>query len=160
MGEGIPKRRNKKTYSLREAILALEPPRILLAEDDDDLRHLVAATLRREGYSVIELADGASLLEHVGSMDLFDELISPVDVIISDVAMPGFSGLQVLADLRDANLTTPVILMTAFLDDRVKATAERLGAEIVFHKPFALEDLCDVVHAVASPASVPLAGRI
>src|SRR5260221_13795769 len=72
---------------------------VLLAEDDPDIRHLVALGLRTDGYKVVEAEDGAQLLERVASSMLFGEG-DPPDLIVTDIRMPGFSGMTILAGLR------------------------------------------------------------
>ena len=63
------------------------------------------------------------------------------DIVISDVRMPGLTGLDVLAILRCANWATPVILITAFGDEATHAEGRELGAVAVFDKPFNVEQL-------------------
>ncbi len=109
------------------------PPCVLVAEDDAEMRRLVVEALRRDGYDVREARDGGELLGAASQS-------AEVDLIVSDVRMPAFTGMQILAALRDGGSTVPVILMTAFGDDDTRARAETLGA-ILFDKPFALDDL-------------------
>lgn len=114
------------------------PPRVIVAEDDDEMRLIVVSALRSDGYDVREALDGKQLLAQMAA-----EHLSPgatVDLVISDIRMPGCSGLQILERLRDAHWTAPMILMTAFGDDETRAQAAQLGA-ILFDKPFAIDDL-------------------
>lgn len=112
------------------------PSRVLIAEDDADLRRLLASTLRSDGYQVEEVATGFELLARASGQG--------VNVIVSDVRMPGLTGLEVLAGLRARGRpeiwNTPIILITAFGDSETHREAERLGA-ILFDKPFDLDDL-------------------
>lgn len=108
-------------------------PRVLVAEDDAQMRRLVVEALRHDGYEVDEVHDGGQLLGAASQS-------ADIDLIISDIRMPAFTGMQILAALRNAGSGVPVILMTAFGDDETRAHAERLGA-ILFDKPFALDDL-------------------
>jgi len=112
---------------------------ILIADDDDDMRSLVADTFRSDGYTVIEARDGAELLyrlEHA-----FDDPRALPDVVVTDVMMPQLSGLGVLDALRRANLHFPVILMTVLADNSVHTVARRLGAVGVLQKPLDFDDL-------------------
>jgi CheY-like chemotaxis protein len=120
---------------------------VLLAEDDADIRGMIAAVLRRDGYEVDEVTDGAELLDHVGSA-LLGEGPTPPDVIVSDIRMPGFTGLQVLAGLRDSNWEIPILLITAFGGELARAEAERLGANRFFLKPFDLDELRTAILAL------------
>jgi CheY-like chemotaxis protein len=108
--------------------------RVLLAEDDPDMRRLLAARLRAAGHHVVEASDGVGIVDVIESM-VWSEPPDAFDVIVSDVHMPGLSGLDVLAALRCSGLPTPVILITAFGDDDVHAEALELGAVAVLDKP-------------------------
>jgi len=117
--------------------------RVLLAEDDHEMRRLLVSTLRREGCDVIEARTGTQLSEQIA---LAHENNPPsIDLIISDVRMPGRSGLDVLGGLRRSERTTPMILITAFGDSETHAQAHRLGVLAVFNKPFELDDLRTLV---------------
>lgn len=117
--------------------------RVLLAEDDHEMLRLLAITLRREHCEVIEARNGEQLSEQIALTHISDP--PTVDVIISDIRMPGRSGLDVLAVLRCSEHATPVILITAFGDAETHAQAHRLGALAVFNKPFDLDDLRTLV---------------
>lgn len=112
---------------------------VIVADDDDDLRALVAETLRSDGHTVIEARDGAELLA-VLSDTLSDPLACP-DLILTDVLMPKLSGLGVLEELRRARVRLPVLMMTGFAPSSVAAVAKRLGAVGVLRKPFDADDL-------------------
>jgi CheY-like chemotaxis protein len=115
-------------------------PRVAVAEDDADMRALVADALRRDGCRVIELSDGAQLLVRIARQYRHSEPAEPLDLIVSDVRMPVITGLEILRGLRDAHCTTPVILMTAFGDPSTRHEAEALGA-VLMDKPLHLADL-------------------
>ena len=119
--------------------------RVLVAEDDDELRWLIARTLRKSGFDVVEASDGATLLDRIGEILLADRALSGLDLIVSDIRMPGLSGLDVLAGLQHSGCNVPVILITAFGDRETHEIAGRLGAVAVVDKPFNMDDLCDVV---------------
>ena len=116
----------------------LEPghtPRILLADDDRELRSLLGTTLRRAGYEVIEAGDGIEVVNFLYA-DGSAEWMPPLDAIVSDLCMPGLTGLEALTCLRDDDHRLPFILMTAFGTADVRAQARRLGATAVLMKPF------------------------
>jgi len=115
--------------------------RVLLAEDDPDMRALLASALRHDGLDVIEVADGTELFDYIGSTWAGAGPQGRPDLIISDVRMPGFTGLEILDILRQAEFGLPVILITAFGSPETHQQAHRLGAVAVFDKPFELEDL-------------------
>ncbi len=117
------------------------PPCVLLAEDDHELRSILVSALRREGFNVVEARNGNELLEQVGSSLLDRRHRMRFDLIITDLRMPGKSGLDILNGLDQGGVTTPVLLMTAFGDDRTRALARRFGAVGVLDKPFDLDQL-------------------
>ncbi len=125
------------------------PARVLLAEDDPAMRSMIAFALRRDGYEVCEVKDGNQLLKR-----LADRMLRPtwdVDLVISDIRMPGKTGLDVLAGLRKADWSMPVILITAFGDEAVHDEAKRLGAATVINKPFDLDELRHAVQSAVPP---------
>lgn len=117
--------------------------RVLLADDDPDLRRLLSLTLRRAGYEVVEAADGVELLDRIEATIAKRDYFG---VIVADVNMPGLTGLDVLAALRCTSWTTPVILITAFGDPATKAEADDLGATVL-DKPLDLDGLRTAVRA-------------
>jgi DNA-binding response OmpR family regulator len=125
-------------------------PRILVAEDQTEMRVLLRRALTRRGYDVVDAQDGPHLVQAI-----IDGLLAPQtevpDLIVTDVRMPGYSGLEVLARLRREGWTTPVILITAFGDAQLHREAQELGAACVLNKPFAMEDLCAAVEALVPP---------
>lgn len=109
---------------------------VVVADDDDDLRALLCLQLQGFGYRIVEVRDGAALLEllaHFGQRKL--------DVIVADVLMPCYSGIGVLGALRGTEIDIPVIVITARQDEEIARDAIRLGAVAVFHKPFDIGDL-------------------
>lgn len=133
--------------------------RVLLAEDDRELRRLLAAELRKEGYRVDEAASGFELLELLGNLALRNESF---DIIVSDIRMPGLTGMSIVEGLRKGitpgTATAPVILITAFGDENTHAAAARLGS-VIFDKPFNLAAfrtcVVDMVNARPGVASPP-----
>lgn len=113
---------------------------VLLAEDDPHLRELMADALREDGYEVIEAADGIELWNMIVSELELGPVHRP-GLVISDIRMPGATGIEVLAALRECNTSMPVVLTTAFGDPETHAEAGRLGAETVLDKPFDIDDL-------------------
>jgi DNA-binding response OmpR family regulator len=111
--------------------------RVLIADDDPVTVSLVAATITRIGYEVTLADDGDSLLQKVAED-------GPFEVIVTDVAMPWMSGLQVASSLRAAGLRTPILVMTALpLDPNV---VRRLGdGAVLLRKPFHLKELVAAV---------------
>lgn len=114
------------------------PPRIVLAEDDPEMRKIIAAAMRKDGFTVTELPDGGRLLMHVVIGAENPE--NGADLVITDMRMPGTSGLRVLKAAREIGNDVPFILFTAFGDEATRAEAEKHGATF-FTKPFEIADL-------------------
>jgi CheY-like chemotaxis protein len=130
------KQQAQKNYSFSK------PPIILLAEDDKEMRTMLAQVLRTAGYKVVECPDGWDLLEYLGSFVLPNPLEhKEVDLVISDIRMPGITGLEILEGLQRAEGFPQIILITAFGDKKVHAQAEKYGAAAIFDKPFEIDDL-------------------
>jgi DNA-binding response OmpR family regulator len=110
--------------------------RIIVAEDDAEMRDLIAAALRKDGHEVTAVSDGAKLLVEVVARPPERGL----DLIVSDLRMPVSSGLQILKGLREAGWKTPFVLLTAFGDDQTRSVAESLDA-VFLDKPFELDTL-------------------
>ena len=116
-------------------------PLVLLAEDDEAFRRLLASVLEQEGYEVVEARDGLALLASIEDTLTVRRERPESFLVVADVRMPGLTGLDVLAILRCANWRTPVILITAFGDEATHAEGRELGAVAVFDKPFNVEQL-------------------
>jgi len=128
------------------------PARVLVAEDDQDIRDFIAAGLRRDGHVVLEANDGAELIHSVVSAGG-----APVpDVIVADVRMPGVSGLEALSYLRLANCPVRIVFVSAHFDAETRAEAERLGADGLLRKPFDIYELRELVWKISTTPMGPL----
>jgi len=136
-------------------------PRVLLAEDDEDARTLVAGVLCSEGYEVVEANDGRELVDLVESAFWArSRRGGSVSLVLSDVRMPEFSGIDVLWILRATSWEVPVILMGTWEDDPSRVEAGELGANAFLRKPLDLEALRRVVRATLRGAYPPRAGGV
>ena len=106
--------------------------KILIAEDEKDLRQLLYDQLTGEGYTVIEAEDGRKALEIFGS--------EKPDMAILDIMMPQMDGLSVLSKIRESS-EMPVILLTARGDEIDKVSGLRLGADDYLVKPWGMNEL-------------------
>lgn len=128
--------------------------RILLADDDADMRQLLAFTLRSEGYEVAACADGTELLEQLMAACGLHASYH-LDLVISDIRMPGISGLEVLGRVRDCHDMPPIMVITAFGDEETHAQARQLGAVASIDKPFEISQFLALVHTlIVSPESL------
>jgi CheY-like chemotaxis protein len=122
--------------------------RVLVAEDDPEMRCLVVDALHKDGHEVIEAHDGASMLALLAEAFRVDHTLECIDVIVSDMRMPGWSGLELLERLFAAGWKIPSILMTAFGDEETRQRAAQAGA-MLLDKPLALGDLRAAVNRLA-----------
>ncbi len=113
------------------------PPHILVADDDDNLRRLVAAYLQREGYRVTEAADGNSAYQQAES--------EHPDLVVLDVMLPGASGLQIARKLGGR---VPVLMLTALGEEGDVLTGFDAGADDYLVKPFNPKELVARVRAI------------
>ncbi len=114
--------------------------RLLVVDDDPDVRDSLRRALGYSGFSVATAVNGADALSSIAR--------SPVDLIILDVMMPMLDGFDTCRALRDRGNSTPVLVLTArdTVDDRV--TGLEAGADDYLVKPFALRELIARVNAL------------
>ena len=103
------------------------------------MRDLLARALERDAHEVVALRDGAELLARVVTAARL--AVGAPDVIVTDVRMPGATGLDVLRAVRSAGLDVPVLLITAFGERDLHLEAREFGAVHTFDTPFDLDDL-------------------
>lgn len=115
--------------------------RILLAEDDWDLRTALVNLLKFDGYEVSAVANGSELLDALASWILAETTHPPVDVILTDVRMPGFGGLSIVEGLRANGWGQPIIVISAFGDDALRDRIRRLPGVMFLPKPLDLAEL-------------------
>lgn len=120
-----------------------ELPRVLIVEDDDDLRSLIGSALADAGYAAIETADGGAALAACEERD--------PDVVLLDLSLPRVGG-QAFADAYRRGMgRAKIIVMTGA--DRGGEESARMHAAVFLSKPFDLEQLLDAVRRVLHPAT-------
>jgi len=135
-----------ETEQLPSELAVRGAPTVLIAEDDADLRAMMAQTFTGRGFQVETYRDGAQLLDAL--LVRFEQLGAPPDLVVTDVRMPGRTGLEVISQLRRFDSVTRVIVVTAFADEQTKDIARALGAKL-FSKPFDLDELIEAASGVA-----------
>ena len=126
-----------------------ETPRILIVDDDPGQRSLLNSFLQSQGFETETADSGEQALETLRG--------GRFDMMISDVRMPGLSGLETLRRARHEHATLPVLLVTAYADIRDAVVAMRDGAVNYLAKPIDLDELLSSVqHATGVAESVPL----
>ncbi|WP_230470031.1 response regulator [Lujinxingia vulgaris] len=114
---------------------------VLLVEDDEAVRALIALLLNDLGVEVVELGDGIEALNYVAASEVYRRSVRRPDLIVADINMPNFSGLDLLMGLRESRVRPPVVLVTAVNDEDIQAEARRLGAVSIVQKPFEVDEL-------------------
>jgi two-component system response regulator (stage 0 sporulation protein F) len=117
------------------------PRVILLAEDDVAFRQLLATVLRQDGYEVIEAGDAGELVAYMARSLSGSGAVARPDLVITDVRMPGMSGLDAMTALQHARYASPFIVITGFGSAETHAAARVAGAVAVFDKPLDIDDL-------------------
>lgn len=113
--------------------------RLLLAEDDRDLRDVFRELLCTRAVSVTPVANGQEALE------LLIANASAFDAALLDVRMPLMTGLEVLREVRARSIELPILLMTSFTDDELRREATRLQAAGILQKPLEADQLLAAV---------------
>ena len=124
---------------------------LLLVEDDNAMREMLESLFRQEGYVVSEASSASAALELARQTDF--------DVVLSDIKMPGKSGLELVGELRELRPDTPVVLMTAFGSIDTAVDAMRAGAFGYTTKPFQPEEVIRTVKRALDRRSVEDANR-
>jgi CheY-like chemotaxis protein len=120
--------------------------RLLVAEDDQAFRKMLVAVFRAEGHEVVEVTNGLDLMDAV-EVSLDPELGSgKFDLVISDVRMPGTTGLHAFTQVGCGPNIPPVIFITAFGDAELHEEAHHMGALAVLDKPLDFDELRDFVN--------------
>jgi DNA-binding NtrC family response regulator len=121
---------------------------VLIAEDDDGVRVLLRTALERKGFDVIAAADGRAAL------DLLDRDDLAIDVVVSDVHMPGASGLDVLDRARTTHPGIALVLASG--TDRWEPPPEHVAADVsLLEKPYGLDRLMEAIETALARASGP-----
>jgi DNA-binding response OmpR family regulator len=119
---------------------------ILVAEDEDPVRHLIRDVLRTHGYEVLMASDGHEALaiaaQHPG----------PIDLVMSDVVMPGISGLEVVERLSQLRPRARVMLISGYADDAIAAYGVMNPSITLINKPFQLHELTRRIREVLDAA--------
>jgi CheY-like chemotaxis protein len=121
--------------------------RILVAEDDHEMRRVLVDAFVQAGHDVLAVADGASLLHELAHSPRHN--FDAVDLIVSDVRMPRCSGLEAMEAIRAIRPGVKIVLITAFPDEDIRALARRIDLTVL-EKPFSLDRLQEVTGTLLS----------
>ncbi|MDQ2679770.1 MAG: response regulator transcription factor [Candidatus Eremiobacteraeota bacterium] len=114
--------------------------KIVVAEDDGAIRELLAHHLKREGFEVIPVSDGAAALRFGRTL---------ADLLILDVGLPGIDGFDVARELRREKHDLPIVILTARTDEIDRIVGFELGADDYICKPFSPREVVARVKALA-----------
>src|SRR6266542_6692134 len=114
--------------------------RVLVVEDDVRLARQIASALTEAGHDAVAVHDG------VGALD--KATVTPFDLIVLDIILPGMDGFDVLRHLRAQHLTSRVLMLTARGEVKDRVTGLQLGADDYLPKPFAMRELVARVNAL------------
>jgi DNA-binding NtrC family response regulator len=121
----------------------MQPAKILVADDEQNLRRVLTALLRREGHDVLQAANGVEAIEHIGQ----------VDVVITDLRMPGADGMEVLRTASKQYPHVPVIMITAYGSVGQAVEAIKAGAFDYIEKPFEQDAIRMVIEKAIGQAA-------
>ncbi|MFL5925807.1 MAG: response regulator [Gaiellaceae bacterium] len=120
-------------------------PTILLVDDEDSVRKVLAFPLERDGFTVVQAADGEEALREFAA--------NSVDLVVLDIMLPRLDGLEVCKRLR-ATSSVPIIMLTARDDELDKVIGLELGADDYITKPFSIREFRSRVRALLRRAKV------
>ena len=116
-----------------------DSPTILLVDDEDAVRKVLAFPLEKDGYEVVQAADGEEALQRFADRE--------VDLVVLDIMLPRLDGLEVCRRLR-ATSNVPIIMLTARDDELDKVIGLELGADDYITKPFSIREFRSRVRAL------------
>jgi FixJ family two-component response regulator len=133
-GLGVSPARFGDLRKLRE-VAPVTIPLIAIVDDDEALCSSLVDLMRSMGYCAAAFASAETFLMFADK--------SSLDCIIADIHMPGMGGLNLLSKLREQNVATPVVLITALTDRHLDQEAAARGAQCLLRKPFEISSLFD-----------------
>ncbi len=124
--------RQKRMFSTKQ--------RILIVDDEDDLRHLLTHLLSEAGYDIKSASDGQEAISMLKK--------EKFDLTLLDIQMPSVNGIQVLKFIKENSPKTKAIMLTGYADLKHAMEAKEFGARDFIGKPYKLEDILSTVERV------------
>lgn len=125
--------------------------RILIIEDDEEMRSLLKDILDEEGFDTESASNGSGGLQELTK--------GPFDLVITDIRMPGLTGLDILPVIKRLQPEVPVIVITAFGNEEVYRRSFEKGAAGYLEKPIHMDKLKTLVHEMVSPREKTIGGK-
>ena len=122
---------------------------ILVVDDEDGLRDILAKRLRHSGYKVSEAADGEQAVQ------MFLEAPESIDCVLLDLSMPKLGGEEVYQEVRAVRASLPIVLMSGYAEQELIAKFPSDGLAAALQKPIQAADLMGAIRSALSPADVP-----
>jgi DNA-binding NtrC family response regulator len=116
--------------------------RILIIESDQEIRSLLIDFIKDEGYEADSVEKGTYAFKKL--------MTGSFDLIITDIRLPGFSGLDILPGLKQIQPETPVVVIKAFESEDAYSEARERGANAYLEKPIQLQKLGELIHEIVS----------
>jgi len=127
-----------------ESLLELAPSMILLVDDDPDMRSLTRTFLEHEGYNVFSSGDAERAAQIFRS-------VPRIDLVVTDLYMPGRSGMELGMELKALRRDLPVLLISGGFVDEDKQTSLKAQGWSFLAKPFRLPEFLATVHRILAP---------
>jgi DNA-binding response OmpR family regulator len=127
-----------------------DPTKILVVDDEADVRTIISDALKREGYSVVECGDGRSALALLNC--------GGIDLVVLDLGLPSISGLDILREVRRTR-ELPVIILSGHGEESDRILGLKLGADDYVAKPFSSRELMARVESVLRRTKPKPAGQ-
>ncbi len=122
--------------------------RILIIEDDEEMRSLLNDFFVEEGFETDSISNG---YEALGIL-----IKKPFDLIMTDIRMPGLTGLDILPRIKKLQPGVPIIVITAFGSEEAHRRAYERGATVYLEKPIHFEELRELIHQMVFSRHDPL----
>jgi len=127
------------------------PPRVVIIEDDDTMREMIGHMLERGGYKVVMTSRAEHAIDLIAGVQM--------DLVLTDIFMPGMGGIEAIQRLRESNPELPIIAMSAGFQEvsgeHATRAAMKMGAVAVVDKPIARDQLFQVIEDVLSADAGP-----
>jgi len=121
--------------------------RVLIIEDDEEMRSLLKDFLAEEGFETDSVSNGHDALGIL--------VKKPFDLVVTDIRMPGLTGLDILPRIRKIQPGVSIIMITAFGSEEVRRKAYERGATLYLEKPIHFHKLRQLIHQIVPSPSVP-----